>query len=127
SNEIPHQSKQQAQLPASSLFVNLQNHRMRSGFSYTSFFPSGAWSSVHLRKAPSASFSSGWKNHCAIKVGTTALPITTVTRIVYCSWVMMPRVYPKSAEMLPKVKPVLMSNVVYIPTLLEKRNAVVSG
>ena len=26
----------------------------------------------------------GWKNVCAISVGTTALPITTVTKIVYC-------------------------------------------
>jgi len=26
----------------------------------------------------------GWKNACATSVGTTALPITTVTRMVYC-------------------------------------------
>jgi hypothetical protein len=31
---------------------------------------------------------SGLKNRCAIKVGTMALPITTVTKIEYCSWLM---------------------------------------
>jgi hypothetical protein len=30
------------------------------------------------------------KNHfCAITVGTTALPMTVVSKIVYCSWLMM--------------------------------------
>ena len=31
----------------------------------------------------------GWNQICATSVGATALPITAVTRIVYCSWLMM--------------------------------------
>jgi hypothetical protein len=41
----------------------------------------------------------------------TALPITTVTRIVYCVWLMMPLLGPYTAEMVPKVSPVLTSIV----------------
>src|ERR1700736_2228896 len=31
----------------------------------------------------------GWNHFCAISVGTTALAITAVTRMVYCSWLIM--------------------------------------
>src|SRR6266568_3577723 len=58
----------------------------------------------------------GWNHFCAISVGTTALPITAVTRIVYCSWLMMWLVRPKSAEIEPKVRPVDMRSVVYMPS-----------
>jgi hypothetical protein len=39
----------------------------------------------------------------AIRVGMTALAITTVTRNEYCSRVTMPWLRPQSAEMVPKV------------------------
>src|SRR3989338_617715 len=54
-------------------------------------------------------------NHfCAIKVGMTALAMTTPTKIEYWVWSMIPAVRPKTLEMVPKVSPVLIRRVVYI-------------
>ena len=54
----------------------------------------------------------GWKNFCAISVGTNALKITTVTSTVYCDWSMIWFCRPNSAEMVPNVRPVAISSVV---------------
>src|SRR3979490_1146910 len=79
----------------------------------------------------SASFSIGlkvgWNQRWAISVGTTALLITAVTRMVYFSWSMMWLVRPNSAEIVPKVSPVDIRSVVYIPSLGSKRKVLVSG
>ena len=45
-----------------------------------------------------------------------ALPMTAVTRIVYCVWSMILLVSPNSAEIEPKVSPVDMRSVVYMPS-----------
>ena len=47
----------------------------------------------------------GMKNAFAITVGTTALPMTVATRYEYCAWEMMPWLRPKSAEIVPNVRP----------------------
>jgi len=47
----------------------------------------------------------GWKNFCAISVGTNALKITTVTSAEYCRWSMILFCNPNSAETVPKVSP----------------------
>ena len=52
----------------------------------------------------------------AIKVGTTALPITAAIKNEYCASLTMPCVSPNNAEMLPKVSPVDISSVVYRPS-----------
>ena len=65
----------------------------------------------------------GWNQRWAISVGTTALPITAVTRIVYCCWSMMWFVRPNRAEIVPKVRPVDISSVVYMPSRGSKRKA----
>src|SRR5439155_760106 len=62
--------------------------------------------------AGDCSFTSGWKNACAISVGTTALPMTTVTRTVYCARSIRSCSRPKRAEMVPKVSPVAIMSVV---------------
>jgi hypothetical protein len=54
----------------------------------------------------------GMKNAFAMSVGTTALATTAAMRYEYCASVMMPCVSPKSAEMLPKVRPVDIMRVV---------------
>ena len=46
------------------------------------------------------------KNALAITVGTTALPMTVATRYEYCACEMMPWFRPKSAEIVPNVRPV---------------------
>ena len=53
----------------------------------------------------------GRKNIPAISVGTTALAITVATRNEYCPCVTIPCDNPYSAEIVPKVNPVDMSNV----------------
>ncbi len=63
----------------------------------------------------------------AISVGTTALAITAATKAEYCAWVTMPCDRPNSEEMVPKVRPVDISSVVYIPSLDGDRNAWVTG
>src|SRR3989475_3115342 len=62
--------------------------------------------------AGDCALTSGWKNACAINVGTTALPMTTVTRTVYCVRSMSWCSRPKRAEMVPKVRPVAIMSVV---------------
>src|SRR6266478_4671748 len=62
--------------------------------------------------AGDCALTSGWKNACAINVGTTALPMTTVTRTVYCVRSMRWCSRPKRAEMVPKVRPVAIMSVV---------------
>ena len=54
----------------------------------------------------------GLKNAWAIIVGTMALRITTVTRTVYSSLVMILWFKPNRALIVPKVSPVDMSKVV---------------
>src|ERR1700674_5069390 len=54
------------------------------------------------------------KNALAISVGTTALATTPATTTEYCDWSMMPWERPNSAEMVPNVRPVDISSVVYI-------------
>ena len=54
----------------------------------------------------------GWKNFCAINVGTNALKITVLTRMVYCLWSMIPFCRPNKAEIVQKVRPVAINNVV---------------
>ena len=54
----------------------------------------------------------GRKNCCAIRVGTNADKMTTVTSSVYWSWSIRWCVSPNSAEMEPKVRPVAISRVV---------------
>jgi hypothetical protein len=56
-----------------------------------------------------------------------ALPITAVTSTVYWPRSMMALVSPNSAEMVPNVKPVDISRVVYMPSRGSKRKARVSG
>jgi len=51
------------------------------------------------------------KKALAMRVGITALPITAATRCEYCAPVMTPRVRPKSAEIVPKVRPVYIMRV----------------
>ena len=55
-----------------------------------------------------------------MSVGTTALPITAVTNIVYCVWSMILLVRPNKAEIVPKVRPVDISSVVYMRSLRSK-------
>jgi hypothetical protein len=43
----------------------------------------GAATASKLPGAASIGLNSGWNHLCAIRVGTTALPITAVTRMVY--------------------------------------------
>ena len=63
----------------------------------------GSFSAVAATSAPSAAAASrlsrlgaseGWKNVCAMIVGTMALPMTTATSTLYCVWSMMPLVSP---------------------------------
>ncbi len=49
-----------------------------------------------------------------MSVGTTALPMTAAIRSEYCASSTMPWDSPNSAEMLPKVRPVDISSVVYM-------------
>ena len=60
-------------------------------------------------------------------VGTTALPMTTAISSEYCPLSMMPWVSPKRAEIDPKVSPVDMSRVVYIPSFWAYRKNFVAG
>ena len=53
----------------------------------------------------------GQKGFSAITVGTTALAMTAATKKEYCSWVIRLWDRPKSAEIVPKVRLVDMSNV----------------
>ena len=55
---------------------------------------------------------SGSKKVVAISVGTMALTITTVTRMVYVVWSMKWFVRPNSAAIVPNVSPVDMRSVV---------------
>ena len=48
---------------------------------------------------------------CATKVGTPAVAMTTATSTENCAEVMWPAWRPKRAEMVPKVKPVLIRSV----------------
>ena len=54
----------------------------------------------------------GLKNAWAIIVGTTALPITTVTRIEYWHWLIYSLFSPNKALIVPNVRPVDISSVV---------------
>src|SRR5438445_5246313 len=63
----------------------------------------------------------------AMSVGTTALAITAATRAEYCAWVTMPCDRPNRDEMVPKVRPVDINRVVYMPSFGGDRNAWVTG
>ena len=63
----------------------------------------------------------------AIKVGTTALRMTAATRAEYCTCVTMSCDNPNSDEIVPNVRPVDISSVVYMPSLGGERNAFVTG
>src|SRR5450759_2783062 len=67
------------------------------------------------------------KNALAITVGTTALAMTAATSAEYCAWSMISCDSPNSAEMVPKVRQVDMSSVVYIPSLKGAANILVTG
>jgi hypothetical protein len=54
----------------------------------------------------------GKKNALAIKVGTTALATTAATTAEYCARVITPCDSPKSADIVPNVRPVDISSVV---------------
>src|SRR5205823_446460 len=78
----------------------------------------------------SCTFGSRWcgRNQIlAINVGTTALAITAATNAEYCAWLTIPCDSPNSDEMVPKVRPVDINSVVYIPSLEGDRNARVTG
>jgi hypothetical protein len=53
--------------------------------------------------------------------------MTTVTSTVYWLRSITPWVRPKRAEIVPKVRPVLMSSVVYVPSRVGMRNILVRG
>ena len=63
----------------------------------------------------------------AISVGTTALAITAATSAEYCAWSTISCDRPNSAEIVPKVRPVDIRSVVYMPSLRGERNAWVTG
>ena len=63
----------------------------------------------------------------AIRVGTTALAITAATRAEYCPWVTMPCDRPNREEIVPKVSPVDIRSVVYIPSCRGELYARVTG
>src|SRR3989338_7714092 len=69
----------------------------------------------------------GMKNAFAMTVGTTALAITAATSTEYCDWSMIRCESPNSDEIVPKVSPVDISSVVYMPSLAGERNARVTG
>src|SRR5208283_4047734 len=54
----------------------------------------------------------------ATMVGMTAVVITAATRLEYCDKSMMPCFSPNSAAMVPKVKPVDISRLVYMASLV---------
>jgi hypothetical protein len=56
----------------------------------------------------------------ATSVGTTALAMTAATSAEYWDWSMMPLVKPKRAEIVPKVRPVDISNVVYMASVFRE-------
>src|SRR5258708_12751105 len=59
--------------------------------------------------------------------GTTGLAMTGATRAEYCPCVTMPCDRPNRDEMVPKVRPVDINSVVYIPSFTGDRNAWVTG
>jgi hypothetical protein len=75
-------------------------------------WPSGTGSRAASISSSLGRVASGRNQAWAISVGTTALRITTVTRIVYYAWSTMPLLRPNRAEIVPNVRPVLISNVV---------------
>ena len=63
----------------------------------------------------------------AISVGITALAMTAATSAEYWDWSTMPLVRPNRAEMVPKVSPVYIIKVVYIPSWCREPFARVTG
>src|SRR5258708_3061789 len=79
-----------------------------------------------MTRSDSSVFGSRWRGTnqiLAIRVGTTALAITAATRAEYCVSVTMPCDKPNSEEMVPNVRPVDISSVVYIASFRGDRNA----
>lgn len=60
----------------------------------------------------------GKKKALAIRVGSTALPITAATSAEYWARSISWCDRPNNAEIVPKVRPVDISNVVYMPSCL---------
>ena|SRR2546428_12373092 len=62
-----------------------------------------------------------------MSVGIIAVKIAATTRIEYCSLLMIAWVKPYSAEMVPKVRPVLIIKVVYRLILVLNLNSTPAG
>src|SRR6266568_1672238 len=69
----------------------------------------------------------GMNQALAIRVGTTALAITAATSAEYCAWSTIWCDKPNNAEIVPNVRPVDMSSVVYIPSFLGEAKIRVTG
>lgn len=60
-------------------------------------------------------------------VGTTALAMTVATSAEYWAWLMMPCDRPNKEEIVPNVRPVDISRVVYMPSRFGEPKSLVTG